>query len=625
LTPLDASPAEAADPPTFVVNKKTNEADAQTGDGLCGTWTGGCTLRAAIQEANRTSGAKIVLDPTVFTAAWTLGLTEASADFMAEGQAISPIDRNAFFHIKAPMTIDLMGRMGLYPKDANSAHNTAAFWVDAANVKLEGLAWVYGTGTSVVFSPNSDGSSLKNGHTIAGLNGRTQNMVRVMPGADNITIDNFQMGRIDGSQPGMIRVAAGSTSDPPVKNLTINRVTFDNTPGSTGDCNLSDASGCAGSAIVLAGGVQVEGLTITNSTFSYMPKDLNAIDLSAAGVCKNIKINGNTFTRIMSGTAPALATIHLPLKTRLDGQNYIQDNTFDNVGSTAQHFAIRWLGPYTSVATPAPASNLYIERNTFNGYQAQTILLDQAGAVTVRRNTFGTQSGSRPATQDEETVGGATGTNASAMIMNYSATTNEKILTWYPTYAEVKDCELTVKVEPPASAPAGSAIPNPPVDLDFYYTSGTTAETYFTTIEKVAEGGLLTLSKLPESDGYIRIQTQGAASATGQPESSQFSRTVPLTGAKACYTTPQLKIELRAWQDVDGSAADYASIIEKATEIPDQGYAPFDGAIWFTYTVTNNAFVPANDVVVSDSFNTEACVIPRIVRGQPQGCVERFR
>src|SRR5262245_65863460 len=40
----------------FVVNTNGNAADASPGDGICGIAGGGCTLRAAIQEANAAAG-----------------------------------------------------------------------------------------------------------------------------------------------------------------------------------------------------------------------------------------------------------------------------------------------------------------------------------------------------------------------------------------------------------------------------------------------------------------------------------------------------------------------------------------------------------------------------------------
>jgi CSLREA domain-containing protein len=47
-------------PGTYTVNDAGDAADATPGDGVCATASGVCTLRAAIQEANATSGAKTI-------------------------------------------------------------------------------------------------------------------------------------------------------------------------------------------------------------------------------------------------------------------------------------------------------------------------------------------------------------------------------------------------------------------------------------------------------------------------------------------------------------------------------------------------------------------------------------
>ena len=43
-------------PATFTVNSTADAGDANTGDGVCATTGGVCTLRAAIQQANALAG-----------------------------------------------------------------------------------------------------------------------------------------------------------------------------------------------------------------------------------------------------------------------------------------------------------------------------------------------------------------------------------------------------------------------------------------------------------------------------------------------------------------------------------------------------------------------------------------
>lgn len=57
---LLAAPAAAA---TFTVNQTADLADAAPGDGVCQTAAGGCTLRAAIEEANALPGLDLILVP----------------------------------------------------------------------------------------------------------------------------------------------------------------------------------------------------------------------------------------------------------------------------------------------------------------------------------------------------------------------------------------------------------------------------------------------------------------------------------------------------------------------------------------------------------------------------------
>src|SRR5207249_11164567 len=56
-------PASAA-PLTFTVNSTADAVDANIGDNACRTAAGVCTLRAAIQEANRNSGTDTISLPT---------------------------------------------------------------------------------------------------------------------------------------------------------------------------------------------------------------------------------------------------------------------------------------------------------------------------------------------------------------------------------------------------------------------------------------------------------------------------------------------------------------------------------------------------------------------------------
>jgi hypothetical protein len=60
-------PAAGAVPPTFVVNNPADAHDLVPGDGKCEAAPNACTLRAAVEEANTTSGATILIPAGMFT------------------------------------------------------------------------------------------------------------------------------------------------------------------------------------------------------------------------------------------------------------------------------------------------------------------------------------------------------------------------------------------------------------------------------------------------------------------------------------------------------------------------------------------------------------------------------
>src|SRR5688572_8703680 len=69
---------------TFVVNDPIDRLDDNPGDGVCHTWTGTCSLRAAIQEANMTIEADVIQLPAgTFEILRESGLTDdiTSGDF----------------------------------------------------------------------------------------------------------------------------------------------------------------------------------------------------------------------------------------------------------------------------------------------------------------------------------------------------------------------------------------------------------------------------------------------------------------------------------------------------------------------------------------------------------------
>jgi adhesin/invasin len=635
----DAS-AEAAQVLTYLIN--TAEAggpDSSPGDGVCTTapGTNNCSLLAAIQESNATKSQ----DAEVFIGVakdfkGTISMPDKKDLWMTDVHPTG-VDSGAYFYVTRTVTIDLDERLSVVPASNDGA---AAFWIEAENVKLRNFKNVYSGETAIIFGPGSDGSSLDGGSLIQTDNWRGERLAFIRPGADGVSISNFTVSRLyDGSERFGAIVVRKSTKDSEdvVSDLRFSNVTIDNAPApvSKPDCSSSDGSGCSSSGIVVSK-IKVQGMVVEGSEFRNFPLKSTdrrrAIDLYEALECSDIDIRDNTFTNILTGANDQeYATVLLPNQRQLTGKNYVRGNTFDNSGAAAggQAVAIGWEGDVSS-ANSTQASNLYIEDNHFDGYARATVALVDTGAVTVRRNTFGTATASASPTENEETWGWSSG--HTLMVLNDDDTANRRILTWYPVATRVTSgCEFQVDVSKPA-AKQGYGLPNDPVTIDFYYTVGQTAEVYLGSVSGVTPGAngarTVAVPEFPPSDaGYVRVQTQGEpASGQSQVESSQYSRTLPLPSFGLCRQ-PKLNLQVRAWQQADpGPEPDQGLIHDSVIatgRLIDPGSPITSGlAIWFTYTVSNLGHVPLLDVEVTDGLNQQVCVIAVIPKGASAGCAK---
>jgi hypothetical protein len=334
----------------------------------------------------------------------------------------------------------------------------------------------------------------------------------------------------------------------------------------------------------------------------------------------NIIIQNNRFTDIKTGTSTSTATIILPNNENLSGNNYIRHNVFNNTGVSGQNHAIYWDGKDSGVT----ASHMTIEDNEFDGYKAQSISLRDVGTLTVRRNLFGATTASQSDTTTEETKGGSTSTGNATMVMNYSNSSNRRIHTWYPEDAQIAQCELQVKVNHKDKADSSSfALASTPVTLDIYWTSSRTAEEYLGSVLNVSTAGTYTVPNLPKAAGKIRLQTQGKTD-NGQPESSQYSRTVDVPAAPAGCDTPEMSLSLHAWHGSGVDATSYDTIIASGigsdAELLSGSRVAADEPVWLTYTVANIGAPPLFDVVVRDDQQNPVCVIPMIPPHATNGC-----
>jgi hypothetical protein len=631
--------------------------DKDVFDTKCETAAGNCSLRAAIQQANFFGKDTPQIAVRITVKEGLQGVIEMPDDDASYAAALmtteSPaaLNNGAYFQITRPMTIDLDGRLGV--RAMGSAHPVAAFWVDGPKVVLTGFKDVFANQSSVVFGPTSDGSVLEKSEFLNSRNNFPRAVIRVRPGADDITIRSTKLGRSKLDEAGtdayggMIRLTP--SSDPtdttsPIKNLLIEDVTFDNTRTGTGGCTTSDATGCADTAIDTYLRPKLVNLVIRDCTFRHFPAKREVIDLSAVDESSSFTIEDNRFYDVQTGVNPANATIHLPLERSVKGPNYIQNNVFDNTGTSGQNHAIRWKGIVTKNPVETKTvdkvkntpignntfSNTFIEENEFNGYKGASIMLLNTGIVTTARNTFGTGSASQKGdTALEEEVGGT----SDAMLLNSDATSNRRILGWFPTEPLInQDCELTVQVQQRWWAEKYGTYYYPfwPVRLDFYYTELNTAELYLGSVETNSSESRVKVPKLPPAKGYIRIQTQGIGTdanyppTTGpaNPESSQYSRTVAVDPG-GCHD-PELALDVQAWTGVAPDADSYAKI-SQGTKIPDNGLVPAGETVWITYTVTNTGRPPLYHVVVSDNQGEGwGCVIDKVSQHGNQSCWRRL-
>ncbi|MDR1394467.1 MAG: hypothetical protein LBJ62_11025 [Bifidobacteriaceae bacterium] len=562
-------------------------------------------------------------------------------------------DAGAYYQVKRSMVIDLDDRLHLRaigqggPDSIGDPNTSTAtgFWVDGPNVELRNFTQILSSGTAITFSPDSDGSSLKGGETVQTTSNFCDRFAWVMAGAEDISISDYKAGRMgEGTSTSaadyeaIIGIGKAAWHDNnPVKNLRISRVELDNTPQEGHPCRSTDGTGCSAPGVVGWNSVLIDGLTIEDSVFNEFKRPAINFWPSNSPQVTGLDIRGNTFTKIAINTKvlSAQATVNLPFNRTFGAvPSYIRGNNFANwrEGQAAlnQATAIYWFGAMGNGGGKT-ASNLYIEDNDFDGYSLQTIHLEGAGTVTVRRNQIGAHSAAGlpsyvagSADSFEET---AAGTLKPALLVNGQLTNqgaSGKTLPWIPSLARAAStgpCGLEVYVKP--SNDAGGIRPATPLTIDVYWTNKDTAGSYLGSVDGVVSEGWITVpGAVQEDGGSIRVQTQ-ASGDTAQPESTQYSRTLGVnTLGTAC--SADVKLVLRAWTDVPAEATTHDAIISSgATKLDNGGLVP-EGDVWFTYTVENTGQLPLSSVRVTDSFANPVFVITDpIPAGGEAGCARR--
>jgi hypothetical protein len=163
-------------------------------NGVCATTSGACTLRAAITEGNKTPEDWSVEITTTAEGRITL---PTDSNSMMETNQITARDHGAYLAVRRTMSIDLGNKLGLGAE--SGIHDpslygdlwVAGLYVNAPTVVLKNISNFFATDSSIVFGPDSDGSSLDGGqdnNNIQTENSHGNRFVVVTNDANDITI-----------------------------------------------------------------------------------------------------------------------------------------------------------------------------------------------------------------------------------------------------------------------------------------------------------------------------------------------------------------------------------------------------------------------------------------------------
>jgi hypothetical protein len=579
VVPADS---EAAGNDTLYVNSAAYTVTGETcalGTDTYSTTTANnlCTLRAALTYANAHS----TYDQPYLTVTLATGfaqtipagttqlitMTTDASQWMAEGFGSGMAGVSAaYYAITRPMMLDLQDKLGF---NFTPGPDRVGIYINAKGdtetpIWLQHVSQLQVNEVSIVVSGISSYVTITDGHTVATSNYYTANFLAIANGASHITLSNYTIGNLWSDDDyvcnsAMICFVTGGLKLATATDILIDNVTF-TVSQTTGSCLADNPSGCVANAIVLDteyddNPISIDGLVVRNSKFENLWKGGDAPTVFSAGatLANSVRLANFDFDHNWihnSGSSytngyPYQSSVYLPYGTKgvLSGKNYIRNNTFEADSKHPITTAIGYLGPIGSASVPTTASTLYIQDNSFQGYTKETILLRNAGLVTVERNTFGSEVGSQATTADEE----KSDTNGGLLMVHNDQYSNLKIATWYPTATAAtvdSDCAVALAVTPPtsATAPAPSTVPVTPVRLDVYWNSAANpskAEVFVASTDATLTKAQTITVTAPDKaidaggnvTGYFRLQTQALGTpAYGQLASSQFSRAIPVSG-----------------------------------------------------------------------------------------------
>ena len=281
---LLASAPSAARAKSFTVNVTGDAPDATPGDGFCGTTSGLCTLRAAIEEANRLPGADVI---TIPAGRFTLdaGALDVTDDLTIAGAAanrtqIDAQHKSRVFQISGPAIVTISqvtiqhafeaeeNGGGLVNAGSTLSLNQVTFANNKVNAGGGGLLNLEGnvTLTNVTFS-----------HNRAGDGGGLTNY------GGNLTLTNVTFaGNTASNGPGALENAVGGTVQLTHVTFTGNQARGEGSSlanGSLGTITLTNTivsgrSGCSGAGHVTSLGHNIDS---GNSCGFNAPGDLSNV------------------------------------------------------------------------------------------------------------------------------------------------------------------------------------------------------------------------------------------------------------------------------------------------------------------------------------------------------------
>ncbi|MCL2464484.1 MAG: hypothetical protein FWF28_05380, partial [Micrococcales bacterium] len=503
-----------------------NDADTNPGDGACLAVAGGCTLKAAIQEANAQYAANSTAGPFLInfdasvqgtpTAPTVMTWPTATTGWM-QTAALSGQDQGAVYKITAPITVDLTG-VQLGASSANTLHGSW-FYVAGPNATIQNF-WngIYAAESAIVVGYQARNFTLTNG-IWAPPNNNSERLLTMQMGVNGVTVTNVKL-RGGGSVSQLNTVSSlggyfnftdygpggsGSGSGG-FTNIALGpNIQIDQAGTSGGTCSATVATGCANSILgydtgVLDNVATANGVSpITPPTnpkwgivgFTFTGNSVNALASNVEGMCfasgtggfytmagaSDFTITDNLFTNIVGKDASdgfcntaGSGTALIVLPRFLAGTNTISGNVFQSVaiGTAGLDQAIRYVGNAATANNMTP-SNLTITNNYFDGWQAGAgVMLSSAGLVTMERNTFGPASGTQTAAAGvaEEYQNGLSAA-AQVMVSNNSGGA--------PTsyYVAIQSTNQGIRTWYPVLAPASSAVTptvGPPASTDIPLT-----------------------------------------------------------------------------------------------------------------------------------------------------------